>query len=169
MGSLSRDALGTRFWGKVQRAADHECWPWLAGKTRGGYGRIKVDGRLELAHRIAYQLTTGEIPAGLKVMHECDNPSCCNPAHLRLGTQADNVHDMWAKGRQGDRSHLRQYAGRVALRGLSNPAAKLTDEQVRAIRACDEANVPQRVIGELFGVSPQHVSAIAARKARADA
>lgn len=148
--------LAERFWSKVDRSGS--CWPWLASKTKGGYGRFRADGKVVLSHRLAYELTYGPIPPGVKILHMCDYPPCCNPEHLRAGTQLENVQDMWQKDRQGDRSHLLLYCGKVKLNGERNPAAVLSDTQVVAIRACYDAGIPQRVIAELFGVSQSHVS-----------
>jgi hypothetical protein len=94
----------TRFWSKVQRAAG--CWEWQAGKFRNGYGMFGAgrfpDGRSDTryTHRVAYELTHGPIPNGLQVLHTCDNPPCCNPAHLQLGTHLDNMQDSARKGRK---------------------------------------------------------------------
>ncbi len=93
----------TRFWSKVQRGS--VCWEWQAGRFRRGYGMFNAgrfhDGKQDIryAHRVAYQLCRGDIPAGLVVMHACDNPPCCNPTHLVLGTQGDNLADAEHKGR----------------------------------------------------------------------
>jgi hypothetical protein len=90
-----------RFWEKVDQRADDVCWLWN-GRARhwAGYGMFHVgNDRAEQAHRVAYALAIGPIPSGLGVLHRCDNPPCCNPSHLFLGTQADNLKDMWAKGR----------------------------------------------------------------------
>lgn len=73
---------------------------WTGGLSPSGYGRIKVAGKYLRVHRVAYELFVGPIPAGLIVMHTCDNPPCCNPAHLKPGTNAENSADMVAKGRQ---------------------------------------------------------------------
>lgn len=93
-----------RLWALVQRGPDDQCWPWQAAKSGFGYGRFKLDGKLYSPHRLIYAFTRGPIPDlpqfhGAVVMHTCDNPACCNPAHLKLGTQVENVGDMFAKGR----------------------------------------------------------------------
>ncbi len=76
------------------------CWTFLGQWKRSDrYGRMQIDGLITYAHRIAYALAFGPIPADLFVCHHCDNPQCVRPDHLFLGTQADNVKDMWAKGR----------------------------------------------------------------------
>lgn len=78
------------------------CWPWTGLRTKG-YGRFKFGDKARIyAHRFAYELANGPIPRDqgeILVMHTCDNPPCCNPAHLRIGTDRDNIHDCIAKGR----------------------------------------------------------------------
>ena len=101
--SRPRAPLDERFWAKVDRASSDACWPWLATHGRFGYGEFKVggrSGRSVKAHRVAWELTHGPISDGLFVLHRCDNPPCCNPGHLFLGTHADNMRDMAQKGRQ---------------------------------------------------------------------
>lgn len=95
--------LLARFWPKVDRRGPLECWPWTASSlTTYGYGHIRLTSsrRKVLSHRLAYELANGPIPDGLKVLHECDNPPCCNPAHLFLGTHLANARDRDSKGRQ---------------------------------------------------------------------
>lgn len=74
---------------------DDECWEWNAAKTAGGYGTYRRFG----SHRVAYYLATGIDPGDAQVCHRCDNPSCCNPAHLFIGSHGDNMADKVAKGR----------------------------------------------------------------------
>lgn len=87
----SREVI--HFWSRVDRGAPEICWPWLGGKLPKGYGMSHVKSNPVLAHRLAYVLAVGEIPLGLIVRHKCDNPPCCNPAHLELGTYQDNERD----------------------------------------------------------------------------
>lgn len=102
-GAPARASLEERFWQRVDKRAPDECWEWIAGRTKAGYGYITAGPRGSqrhvYAHRLSYELAHGPIPDGKHVCHRCDNPPCCNPAHLRLGTHADNMADMKAKGR----------------------------------------------------------------------
>jgi hypothetical protein len=93
-----------RFWQHVDMSGGlFACWPWTGATFHWGHGAVKVNGRPWGAHRIAWELTRGPIPDGLLICHHCDNPPCCNPAHLFVGTHThlDNVRDMDAKGRRG--------------------------------------------------------------------
>ena len=74
------------------------CWLWVS-QSGEGYGHLRIDGKSRSAHHASYELHVGPIPDGMRVLHRCDNPRCINPEHLFLGTQADNVADMVAKGR----------------------------------------------------------------------
>lgn len=106
---------------KVQVGDDDACWPFMGARVpAGGYGRFRLNQRLIAAHRVAYMLAYGDIPAGLDVMHLCDNPPCCNPRHLKAATTLENMRDAKAKGRHvfGERSWN----------------AKLTEDAVREIR-----------------------------------
>jgi hypothetical protein len=121
-----RPLLGVkdRFWGKVEKGHPVACWPWFRAKNANGYGLFRIAGSTRLAHRIAWKLEHGEISDGLLVLHRCDNPACVNPAHLRLGTQSDNMAECHARGRS-----------RIpAFRGETHPQAKLDHEKAAEIR-----------------------------------
>lgn len=139
-----------RFSAKVRSGGPDECWLWLASKLPSGYGFFGWRGRVRLAHRVAWELDTGqEPPPWLCVCHRCDNPACVNPAHLFLGTKADNAADRDAKGRQ------------ARQRGETNGKAKLTEAQVLAIRAAPGL---LREIASDFGVTQQVISQIKRRE-----
>src|SRR5690348_6874526 len=94
-----RKPLEERLWDHVEIGTPDECWLWQ-GETNGTYGRVRNHrGPSWSSHRLAWRLTFGAIPEGLCVLHKCDVPLCCNPAHLFLGTLLDNNRDMFAKGR----------------------------------------------------------------------
>lgn len=125
-----------RFWSKVDKSGGPDaCWPWTAYRLKG-YGQVWAGGKMVLAHRLAYELVNGPIPDNLCALHRCDNPPCCNPAHIFLGTQADNMADKTAKGRQsrGEQHYSRTKPERM-VRGERNGRAKLNEAQVQEIRA----------------------------------
>jgi len=109
---------------------------------------------MQRAHRVSWRLFRGEIPEGLNVCHRCDVPRCVNPEHLFLGTQQDNIADMMAKGRQQ----------RVPRPGEANTQAKITEGDVRAIRAKAEAGEPYTSIGREFGLSFAQIRRIVRRE-----
>lgn len=94
--AFKREAM---FWSKIKRGSKSKCWPWQGCTTSQGYGVTSVKGQWVTAHRLAYTLTFGKIPAGKLVCHTCDRRECCNPEHLWLGSLRDNNLDMRAKGR----------------------------------------------------------------------
>jgi len=118
---------------------------------RKGYGMFKIKNKSGRAHRVAWQIYRGEIPAGLHVLHRCDTPSCVNPQHLFLGTNGDNVRDAVAK-------HGRKVP---MLKGEQHPFARLTESQVHEIREIGDS---QRGIAARYGISQSHVSGIKHRR-----
>lgn len=138
--------IEARFWPKVRRGNEDECWPWQASKTKG-YGMIFAWGRPQYAHRVAYALQNGSVPEGADVLHKCDNPPCCNGKHLFLGDQLANMRDRNAKGR----------ANYIA--GEQVWSARITAEIARAIY---DAEGTYREIAEKHSVSLQTVHRIKA-------
>lgn len=153
--NLSREDT-RRFWSKVVRRSDDECWVWAAA-TVGGYGTFKTGGRQVKAHRIAYALEVGPIPEGQIVCHRCDVPNCVNPSHLFLGTHADNAADRNRKNRQatGARTKPERRA-----RGEAASGAKLTEDEVLNIRYSLRAGNSVRSVARYYGVSPSAVQFI---------
>ncbi len=123
--------------GEKLKAMPNGCWDFQGFRSKG-YGRIDN----YRVHRAMWEIVFGPIPDDLCVLHNCDNPSCANPAHLFLGTHVDNMADKVAKGR----------ASRMV--GEEHPAARLTWEQVHAIRA-DNRSCPK--IAKDYGVSHNQI------------
>ena len=150
-----------RFWSRVARGKRSACWLWR-GATRGrGYGRVSWGRRTRSAHRVAYELTHGPIPDGKLVCHRCDNPPCCNPAHLYLDTHAGNTADTWARkrGRSGAQVHPERLR-----RGERHPNAKLTADAVLAIRAQHAVGRATSHLAATYGVSTDAIRAIVSRR-----
>ncbi len=151
--------ISERLWSRVDKSTGaNDCWLWQGATVRGLYGQIRRDpvgneirGKKTTTHRVAWELAYGPIPSGMEVCHRCDNPKCVNPAHLWLGTHAENQADMMIKGR--------------AARGERSGTARLNTKQVAIIKhllktgACDIAD-----ISTLVGVSKSTIDAIKHQK-----
>ncbi len=135
------DEFINRFWEKVDNREKEECWNWQGAIQSKGYGSVGISKKKSaLAHRIAYEITNGEIPNGLMVLHKCDNRRCINPNHLYLGTHQDNMKDMVERDRQA--------------RGERNARSRLTNEDVENIRRIyGMGNHTQQQVADQFGVS----------------
>ena len=163
-----------RFWFKVDRSGGpRACWPWLAGLDTYGYGAFRLGARTEGsigAHRLAWLLTyQGPILPGAVFRHfVCDNPPCCNPAHVYPGTHQDNMRDMVAAGRQaiGDRNSRRLYPERYP-HGQRHWAAKLTPTLVLEIIRLYQRGSATNGLGRIaqrFGVSKPTIQRIVTGK-----
>ncbi len=124
------------------------CWLWFGGRTNFGHGTFRLPGRIrESAHRVSWMLNVGDIPKGMSVLHKCDVPSCVNPDHLFIGTQADNIADMTKKGR----------GRKTFMKGHAPLNAKLTIEQVKEIRSRTES---RKLLSVKFGVSINTINSV---------
>ena len=148
------------FWANVQVGGPDECWPWLRGSVnKYGHGSLLVNGARKLAHRHAYELTKGPIPEGLFVCHSCDNPPCCNPAHLWVGTNIENAHDRDKKGRT-----YRPTREELVNLGEKHGGSKLTTADVLAIRQRAEDGETRTSLAIRFNVSRGAIQHIVNRR-----
>lgn len=151
------EAVAARFWAKVDKSAGPDaCWPWTASLHGHGYGRFKLESYVQVgSNRMAYALHHKADPGPLCVCHSCDNRPCCNPAHLWLGTNDDNMADMAAKGRSKT----------PPSKGAQNGNAKLSEAQIETVKAMIRAGKTNIEIARPFGVTHQLISRI--RRGRA--
>jgi hypothetical protein len=131
----------------VQKRGEDECWIWTGPMDGKRYGVIGIGGKQHKAHALAYEVAHGPITKGLFACHKCDNPSCCNPSHIFIGTAADNAADMKAKKRSawGERAW----------------AAKLTTDAVRQIRTQRASGMSATALAGMYGVTPAAISKVA--------
>jgi HNH endonuclease len=140
--------LGTQlqwFFEKVDQRGLDECWNWKAGKNYAGYG---VFGN-QRAHRWIWEFENGPIPAGMYVLHSCDNPACVNPYHLRLGTHQENMRERDLKGR--------------TLSGENANPAKLTTADVERIREMTLFGANRKDLAHIFAVTPEAIGLVVRR------
>lgn len=142
--------LSERFWEKVNKT--ETCWLWTGALLKTGYGSIRINRKAERAHRVAYELEVGPIPAGKILRHTCDNPRCVNPAHLIPGTHAENTQDALER-----KQHLV---------GERDPKAKLSNSDITAIRTLLAGGATGRYVARLFKVTEGHISMIKSGKHR---
>ncbi len=140
-----------RFWSKVDRSGGPDaCWPWTGYRGGPGYGQLMWRRVKMQAHRLAWMLANRAHLHGLCACHRCDNPPCCNPAHLFLGTPADNMRDMTEKGRRST----------VPSKGERHGMAKLTAAKVLAIREKRKNGFSTKQLAEMYGIRTGHVRGI---------
>jgi HNH endonuclease len=141
-----------RFWRVTDKSSDDACWEYFGLQSTNGYGRFKIGKKNIRAHRYSYELHKGPIPDGLVVRHTCDNKLCVNPAHLLVGTQADNMQDMVTRKRGGK------------SQGSSHAYAKLSESDIPVIRALVDSGKSLSAVSRLYGVGVCAISNIAKRK-----
>ena len=140
-----------RFWSKVDRRGPDECWPWKSGLNRNGYGSFKLASyRTVTASRVAIIAHTGQEPFGMHVLHSCDNPPCCNPAHLSFGTNAQNHAEKLSRGRARNGNAV----------GSQNGNSKLTEDDVAQIVELLRKGMDNTSIAERFPITHSMVSLI---------
>ena len=146
-----RVPMEDRFWSKVTKAGPDDCWEYAkAPSARYGFiARPGTNGGIALAHRYSYELHVGPIPEGMCVCHTCDNTACVNPAHLWLGTNAENTADKMAKGRH--------------IKGETHTSAVLTEQDVLDIRRRYAAGETQVSLAAEYGRNQGHISKITRR------
>jgi len=151
-----------RFWSKVNKGQETECWNWIGGKDSYGYGGIfkgKKHGGAMISSRASWLIHNGKLPT-LQVLHTCDNPACVNPNHLFLGTQTDNMRDCARKGRSAFQIHPEKIA-----RGSNHPMRKLDEDKVSRIRQhYATTKESQYAIAERYGVCVMTINLIINRK-----
>ena len=146
--------MSDRLWEKIPSSLPVDvCWPWSGMRVikpwpNADYGILKVKGRRRYAHRLVWELLHGPIPEGKFICHHCDNPPCCNPKHLFLGTPRENTLDMYGKGRDALTKGTR-YQPNVS--GASNGRARISLEEVTQIRLAGRTR-PIKEIAEQYGV-----------------
>lgn len=148
--------LAERFWEKVDKNPDKNgCWNWIAHTDRKGYGVLRIGEQMVHSNRVAWMVTYGDIPNGLFVCHHCDNRLCCNPEHLFLGNNQDNMRDMARKGRGRNSPSY----------GESHPNSKVTQRDVEEMRRLyGTGKYTYYQLAPLFGISYQNVGNIITRK-----
>lgn len=159
------------FWNRVDVKEDKNmCWEWKGVFSKYGKLWLKIDSERKrfTAHRVSYYLSNNIDPLELLVCHKCDNPKCCNPNHLFIGTNRDNVMDMINKGRDWNGKFLNEFqknTPELIPRGENNGFSKLTNEQVLSIRDTHvNTKISQYNLGKMYGVSRGTIYAIIHRQ-----
>ena len=130
------------FWSNIRVGQSDECWNWKLVTDRYGYGKVRIGGVVYIAHRVAFEIANGFVPAGKHVLHKCDNSICCNPLHLYAGTHLDNMHDMTARNRRA--------------RGGKYPQ-KMSLEKANVLREEFKLGASKHSLARKYDISPKSV------------
>ncbi len=144
------DSDKKRFWDKVKTQGNDQCWPWTASTDLSGYGRFGFREILLSAHRVAWEITYGDIPFKKHVLHHCDNPRCCNPEHLFIGTHQDNMADRDKKGR----------GKTCVLKGEKNPNSRFKEVDIIEMRGMVKQGYKQGDVAKKFNTAQSVISNI---------
>lgn len=159
---MSKDSLPSRLLGNIEVGDPAKCWPWRGKRTPDGYGVVKVEGREDYAHRMVCELASGPL-GDRQALHRCDNPPCCNPAHIYPGTPADNIKDMDARGRRG-----RSY--KLSVETVQQIAAsKFSWRKTAAAFGVSKRTVMQIKMGRHTLLQPQHCAPLERAQSEAPA
>jgi hypothetical protein len=132
-----------RFWSKVRKQGDDQCWEWVGNMHNNGYGLIAIDKHNWRAHRLSYCIKHGSVPEGMYLLHQCDNKICVNPAHLKPGTHQENMAEMKERGRAS-----------------TGPKRRLTADQIKYIL---ESGKSLSVLTAELGVHPRTIERVRQR------
>lgn len=142
-----------RFWRKIDKREEDDCWIWKGAISNNRYGHMNYDGKDEYSHRLCYMISYGEIPENMEVCHNCNNPLCCNPRHLCIGTHQDNMRYMVDTGR--------------STKGEKHPNHLLTEEEIDQIRdkySKSKDKIKQSDLAMMYEVSTHAISDVICNK-----
>lgn len=149
------ETVDNRFWSKVERRGDKDCWPFTGYIDRNGRGHFHLNGKTKYAHQVSAWLYGIRVPDGKVICHRCDNAKCCNPGHFFIGTQTDNIADMDNKGRRAPYSP-----------NFIDASVKYPREKIDQIKAMATSGIRQFIIADSIGVSRSTVSLVLKGKMR---
>ena len=161
---MARPKKGVTFWDRVYSHVDKrgDCLIFAGCKDGCGYGRINRDGGLVRIHREVWKRDNGEIPEGMEICHKCDTPACIESSHLFAASHADNIRDMWGKGRGHKHYGNTHTKGKSVNAGSRHGLSKLTERAVIEIRASSEN---YKLLAERYGVKPNHINRVRSGRA----